>query len=108
VLHNLTGQEPSRRIEGSTVASRHSSRSHLSVALTAYRSSRSEQAIDGQTDDVIEAQIGGSVRVASPVRSVECAPEGGDGGMGAYFADPSGHSLEIITWPYGSGSATGG
>jgi hypothetical protein len=57
---------------------------------------------------VIEAQIGGSARVASPVRSVECAPEGGGGGMGACFADPSGHSLEIIMRPYGSGSATGG
>jgi hypothetical protein len=57
---------------------------------------------------VIEAEIGGSARVASPVRSVECAPEGGDGGMGAYFADPSGDNLEIITRPYGSGSATGG
>ena len=41
------------------------------------------------------------------VRSVECAPEGGDGGMGAYFADPSGHNLEIITGSYGSSSATG-
>jgi len=27
-----------------------------------------------------------------------------DGGRGAYFDDPSGHSLEIITRPYGSGS----
>jgi catechol 2,3-dioxygenase-like lactoylglutathione lyase family enzyme len=26
-----------------------------------------------------------------------------DGGRGAYFADPNGHSLEIITRPYGSG-----
>lgn len=26
-----------------------------------------------------------------------------DGGRGAYFSDPSGHNLEIITRPYGSG-----
>jgi catechol 2,3-dioxygenase-like lactoylglutathione lyase family enzyme len=26
-----------------------------------------------------------------------------DGGRGAYFSDPSGHLLEIITRPYGSG-----
>ena len=49
-----------------------------------------------------------NVHPPRPVRSVEYAPEGGDGGMGAYFADPSGHNLEIITRPYGSGSATGG
>lgn len=27
-----------------------------------------------------------------------------DGGRGAYFEDPNGHVLEIITRPYGSGS----
>ncbi len=27
-----------------------------------------------------------------------------DGGRGLYFEDPSGHNLEIITRPYGSGS----
>jgi catechol 2,3-dioxygenase-like lactoylglutathione lyase family enzyme len=27
-----------------------------------------------------------------------------DGGRGCYFSDPSGHWLEIITRPYGSGS----
>jgi len=26
-----------------------------------------------------------------------------DGGRGAYFADPNGHNMEIITRPYGSG-----
>jgi len=26
-----------------------------------------------------------------------------DGGRGAYFSDPNGHNLEIITRPYGSG-----
>ena len=28
-----------------------------------------------------------------------------DGGRGVYFDDPSGHKLEIITRPYGSGSS---
>ncbi|MDI3390574.1 VOC family protein [Streptomyces sp. B-S-A8] len=27
-----------------------------------------------------------------------------DGGRGAYFSDPNGHNLEILTRPYGSGS----
>lgn len=27
-----------------------------------------------------------------------------DGGRGTYFEDPSGHNLEIITQPYGSGA----
>ncbi len=27
-----------------------------------------------------------------------------DGGRGAYFEDPNGHNLEIITRPYGSGT----
>ncbi|WAC92937.1 VOC family protein [Mycobacterium sp. Aquia_213] len=27
-----------------------------------------------------------------------------DGGRGVYFLDPSGHALEILTRPYGSGS----
>jgi hypothetical protein len=29
-----------------------------------------------------------------------------DGGRGVYFDDPSGHRLEIITRPYGSGGST--
>lgn len=28
-----------------------------------------------------------------------------DGGRGVYFDDPSGHNLEILTRPYGSGAA---
>jgi catechol 2,3-dioxygenase-like lactoylglutathione lyase family enzyme len=28
-----------------------------------------------------------------------------DGGRGAYFNDPNGHNLEILTRPYGSGGA---
>jgi catechol 2,3-dioxygenase-like lactoylglutathione lyase family enzyme len=30
-----------------------------------------------------------------------------DGGRGAYFEDPNGHNMEIITRPYGSGSGSG-
>jgi catechol 2,3-dioxygenase-like lactoylglutathione lyase family enzyme len=29
-----------------------------------------------------------------------------DGGRGVYFRDPSGHFLEVLTRPYGSGGAT--
>src|SRR5262245_22670169 len=29
-----------------------------------------------------------------------------DGGRGVYFEDPSGHNLEILTRPYGSGGTT--
>lgn len=31
-----------------------------------------------------------------------------DGGRGTYFDDPNGHSLEILTRPYGSGGSGGG
>lgn len=31
-----------------------------------------------------------------------------DGGRGVYFEDPNGHVLEIITRPYGSGTANSG
>jgi len=31
----------------------------------------------------------------------------GDGGRGVYWDDPSGHRLEILTRPYGSGSSGG-
>ncbi|UIX31190.1 VOC family protein [Streptomyces sp. GQFP] len=31
-----------------------------------------------------------------------------DGGRGTYFEDPNGHSLEILTRPYGSGSEGAG
>lgn len=30
-----------------------------------------------------------------------------DGGRGTYFEDPDGHSLEILTRPYGSGGGSG-
>ena len=31
-------------------------------------------------------------------------PTGNDGGRGFYFEDPSGHYLEVLTRPYGSGA----
>jgi catechol 2,3-dioxygenase-like lactoylglutathione lyase family enzyme len=40
---------------------------------------------------------------ADPMRSRAGVINHHDGGRGVYFPDPSGHSLEIITRPYGSG-----
>lgn len=40
---------------------------------------------------------------ADPVRSKPGEINHHDGGRGAYFLDPDGHVLEIITRPYGSG-----
>ncbi|MBW3537190.1 MAG: VOC family protein [Actinobacteria bacterium] len=40
---------------------------------------------------------------ADPGRNREGEINTHDGGRGAYFEDPSGHLLEIITRPYGSG-----
>lgn len=39
----------------------------------------------------------------TPQRSNEGQINHNDGGRGVYFCDPSGHLLEIITRPYGSG-----
>ena len=41
---------------------------------------------------------------ADPGRRREGEINTHDGGRGVYFQDPSGHLLEIITRPYGSGS----
>jgi catechol 2,3-dioxygenase-like lactoylglutathione lyase family enzyme len=40
---------------------------------------------------------------ADPGRRREGEINRNDGGRGAYFPDPSGHLLEILTRPYGSG-----
>jgi catechol 2,3-dioxygenase-like lactoylglutathione lyase family enzyme len=40
---------------------------------------------------------------ADPHQSAEGQINHADGGRGVYFEDPSGHLLEIITRPYGSG-----
>jgi len=42
---------------------------------------------------------------ADPGRSKPDRINHNDGGRGVYFADPDGHLMEIITRPYGSGSA---
>jgi catechol 2,3-dioxygenase-like lactoylglutathione lyase family enzyme len=40
---------------------------------------------------------------ADPMHRQEGAIDTRDGGRGLYFEDPSGHNLEILTRPYGSG-----
>ena len=42
---------------------------------------------------------------ADPGRSRPGQINHNDGGRGVYFPDPSGHLLEILTRPYGSGAA---
>ncbi|WP_314174836.1 VOC family protein [Streptomyces winkii] len=41
---------------------------------------------------------------ADPHRQHEGEINHNDGGRGVYWADPDGHSMEILTRPYGSGS----
>lgn len=41
---------------------------------------------------------------ADPHHTVKNEINTNDGGRGAYWDDPNGHSLEILTRPYGSGS----
>ncbi len=41
---------------------------------------------------------------ADPMTSQEGKINHNDGGRGLYFKDPSGHVLEILTRPYGSGN----
>jgi catechol 2,3-dioxygenase-like lactoylglutathione lyase family enzyme len=43
---------------------------------------------------------------ADPQQTERGAINTWDGGRGTYFEDPSGHLLEIITRPYGTGGAT--
>ncbi|KUJ64575.1 glyoxalase [Streptomyces albus subsp. albus] len=43
---------------------------------------------------------------ADPRRSRPGEINRNDGGYGVYFEDPSGHYMEIITRPYGSGTAS--
>jgi catechol 2,3-dioxygenase-like lactoylglutathione lyase family enzyme len=47
---------------------------------------------------------GGRAYWADPARAKKGEINHHDGGRGLYFEDPSGHLLEIITRPYGSGS----
>ena len=48
-------------------------------------------------------QEGGHAYWADPEQSRKGDINRHDGGRGVYFEDPSGHLLEIITRPYGSG-----
>jgi catechol 2,3-dioxygenase-like lactoylglutathione lyase family enzyme len=49
-------------------------------------------------------QDGGLAYWADPFHHRRGEINRNDGGRGAYFQDPNGHELEIITRPYGSGS----
>lgn len=55
--------------------------------------------------DAIFARIqqAGITYYADPGHSQAGRINRNDGGRGAYFEDPNGHNLEIITRPYGSG-----
>ena len=44
---------------------------------------------------------------ADPARTRQGEINRHDGGRGVYFPDPDGHSLEILTRPYGSGPSPG-
>ena len=60
----------------------------------------------GEADfDAVLARIrkSGLAHWADPARTKPGAINRNDGGRGVYFPDPSGHLLEVITRPYGSG-----
>lgn len=50
-------------------------------------------------------QARGQTYWADPAQSRENQINTRDGGRGFYFEDPSGHFLEVLTRPYGSGAA---
>ncbi|PZU09270.1 VOC family protein [Sphingomonas sp.] len=59
------------------------------------------------SDDSFDAVMGRLVECgvpfwADPFQSMPGRINHADGGRGAYFLDPDGHSFEIITRPYGS------
>ena len=58
--------------------------------------------------DEIFARIGerGLTYWADPFRKQTGEINGWDDGRGVYFDDPSGHLLEVLTRPYGSGGTT--
>jgi catechol 2,3-dioxygenase-like lactoylglutathione lyase family enzyme len=61
----------------------------------------SEQEFDEIFGRILERELD---HWADPQRSQPGRINHHDGGRGVYFPDPSGHLLEIITRPYGSGS----
>ncbi|MDI2125750.1 VOC family protein [Yinghuangia seranimata] len=52
-------------------------------------------------------QDGGVEYFADPMRTRVGMINHNDGGRGVYFMDPSGHGMELITRPYGSGQEPG-
>lgn len=60
----------------------------------------SEEEFDAIFDRIQEAGI---MYFGAPCRQEPGQINHRDGGRGAYFYDPNGHALEIITRPYGSG-----
>jgi catechol 2,3-dioxygenase-like lactoylglutathione lyase family enzyme len=61
--------------------------------------------VDDERFDAVFARIRalGLPYWADPGRSKLNEINHNDGGRGFYFADPDGHSLEVLTRPYGSG-----
>ena len=59
---------------------------------------------DGEFGEILaRIQKRGLIYWADPGRHQPNAINRRDGGRGVYFEDPSGHFLEILTRPYGSG-----
>jgi len=59
---------------------------------------------EGEFDEIFgRVRDGGLEYWADPFRSKPGEINRHDGGRGVYFQDPSGHLLEILTRPYGSG-----
>lgn len=60
---------------------------------------------EGEFDEIFERiKARGDQYWADPARHRPGQINNNDGGRGVYFADPSGHYLEILTRPYGSQS----
>lgn len=60
---------------------------------------------EGEFDAIFERiRSAGLTYYAAPGRHRPGEINHNDGGRGVYWADPDGHSMEIITRPYGSGS----
>ena len=59
---------------------------------------------EAEFDAIFERiQRNGIAYYADPTRNAPGQINHRDGGRGAYFEDPNGHILEILTRPYGSG-----
>ena len=59
---------------------------------------------DAEFDEIFaRIKVRGLPYYADPARKQKGEINTRDGGRGAYFEDPNGHVLEILTRPYGSG-----